>query len=182
MKSSILKYIIGILCILMLVQGVYGESITVSRDIPKTADISSEVTVSLKMDVASKDVSGVVVRETIPEGWSASSVSNEGSFDPDAREIKWIIYGSMETKTLSYNALAPPNEGEYAFNGTYTTLEEGVGETAGNYKITIKAKETAPVPEEKKEDNGYNKILMWAAAVIVVVVIVFVLIKLKNNK
>ena len=187
MKSQ-LKYIIGVVCILLLVQNVYAGFITVSRDLPKTTEPGSDVIVNLKLEVASGgETSGVVIEEKIPDGWTASSISNEGFFDSKTGKIKWLLYGkSVKSQTVSYTGAAPSNTGEYTFSGTYTTLEESIGEIAGDEKISVEAKEVV-VEEEAKEVVGEEeakgidmKLIIGVIAAIVVIILIVVLIKRKK--
>lgn len=170
MKPKILKYITGILFILLLMQSVYAE-ITVSRDLPETATPSSEVTINLKLDVAGGETSGIIITEKIPEGVSVSSISNEGSFDETTREIKWLIYTeSVESQTLTY-AVAPSEAGDYTFSGTYTTLEEGVDAIFGDEKISVKPEGIFGID---------IKYIIAIVAAIIILTLIFVLMKRKG--
>jgi len=172
-----LKYILGILCIGMFIGSVCAESITVSRDMPETATLGSEVTVNLKLNVVGGETSGVILTEKIPGGLSVSSISNEGSFDSETGEIKWLLYGeNIEPQTLSYTCTAPSEAGEYTFSGTYTTLEEGVGEITGDERITVGVAEKPIV-----NGPGYmGVIIIGIAAVIAIIVLIFILAKRKK--
>jgi len=188
MKSYVLKYIIGILCIIMLTGSVYvySDSVTVSRDMPKTANISSEVTVSLNLNATGKETSGIIIKEAIPGGWSVSSVSNEGSFYAETNEIKWIFYGeNVKSQTLSYIGFAPSKPDNYTFSGTYTTLEGGVGEITGDEKISIGIIETkkslGEVKEEEREGYDTKIIIGLVAVVFIIALIIFILIKRKKK-
>ena len=170
MKPKNLKYITGILFILLLMQSVYAE-ITVTRDLPETATPGSEVTVNLKLDVVGGETSGIIVTEKIPDGLSVSSISNEGSFDEITREIKWLIYAEkIDSQTLSYTTTAA-NPGKYSFSGTYETLEEGVGEITGDESINVEAKGIAGID---------MKLILGIIAAIIILILVFVLMKRKK--
>lgn len=158
--------------------------ITVTRDLPETATPGSEVTVNLKLDIISGETSGIIVMENVPDGWSVSSISNEGSFDSDTEEIKWLIYAEkIESQTLSYIAVAPSKAGEYKFNGTCTSLEEGVGDITGNEKISVEVGANESVREVKGdgEGEGYDmKFIIGIIALIVVIILMFIFMKKKK--
>ena len=169
------KYIMGMLCMGVLMGSVCAESIMVSRDLPETANPSSEVAINLKMDVTGGGISGVIITEKIPEGWSASSVSDEGSFDSETMEIRWLLQGeNVETQTLSYVAAAPSEAGEYTFSGTYTSLEEGVSEITGDERISIETK--------KPVEEGYDmRLIIGIIAIVIIVAMIFIWAKRKRE-
>ena len=163
----------------MLMQNVCAD-MTVTRDLPETATLGSEITVNLKLDIVGGETPGIIITEKVPEGWSVSSVSNEGSFDREKKEIRWLLYGeNVESQTLSYVCAAPSKADNYTFSGTYTTLEEGVGGITGDEKISINVEETAGTGEDVK---GYDmRLILGIIAAIVVIVIIFILIKRKKR-
>lgn len=171
MKPKNLKYIIGILCMAMLMQNVCAE-ITVSRDLPETAVLGSEVTINLKLDIVGGETSGIIITEKVPEGVSVSSISNEGSFNPETGEIKWLIYGEkIDSQTLSYTAAAS-ELGTYTFSGTFTTLEEGVGEIDGDENISIEAGGIA----------GFDINLLHIAAGVIILILIIIIFLVKRKK
>lgn len=176
MKTIKLNHAAGILFILIFLNGACAESVTVSRDLPDSASSGSKVSVSLKIDVVGSDISGLIVTEILPEGWDISSVSNDGSFDKEKGEIRWLMYGeNVESQSLSYAAV-PSGSGEYVFSGTYTTLEEGISETEGDDKITVK--ETALGGEGT---GGYNNLfIIGIIALVAVIILGFILTRKKK--
>ncbi|MFZ4819856.1 MAG: Ig-like domain-containing protein, partial [Limisphaerales bacterium] len=52
-------------------------------------------------------VSLQVIDETLPEGWSATAVSDGGTFDAALRRVRWGLFADDKARVLRYSAMAP---------------------------------------------------------------------------
>jgi len=150
------------------------KNIMLLRELPVKANLSSEVTVNLNLEVQTGAISGVVIKERIPGSWNVSRISGEGIFDEKTGEIKWVLYGkNLKTQTLTYTVISNSTAGNYTFNGTCTTLEESIKTISGNGKIIV----------EKPPVEGWHsmRFILEVFALIVIVLIILILIIRKRR-
>ena len=147
------------------------EGVIVSREFPKKVNTSSEVALNLKLNVLFNGIPCIIIKEKIPGCWNVSYISNKGNFNPGRNEIKWIIYGEVETQTLSYGIISPSVPGNYTFTGNYVTLEEGITGISGNEKINV----------EIPAGDGYG-IWFFVGFILAAVIIIVIIIRIKRKE
>ncbi len=168
MKSIIIFSIV----VLMLVSVISAQEISVTRSVPQIG-AGERFTVSLSINVQSGDPSGLIISETIPEGWEITSADGDCNINKDKRLIKCLTYGENIQKTLNYQLQAPSEKAQPAVvTGDWKTLTES-GQITGDSFLDIAEVETPPTT-----DNT----LLLAIAAIVVIIIAIIIWKLKSKK
>ena len=118
----------------------------VTRDIqsPRTVetdcgDFSAGDVIPIALSIDARDDSafcdppvGATIVENLPEGWTASGISDGGVFNDPANTVTWTVAGGgLEGKVLTYNVTAPETP-DLVVNITGTIVETIVGsEPAG---------------------------------------------------
>jgi hypothetical protein len=88
------------------------------RSLPATLRAGGSAWVSNEVTVAAS-VSIYVVEDQVPAGWTASVISDKGTFDPARHTVKWGPFADCVPRTLIYLVTAPPGAaGPAAFSGT----------------------------------------------------------------
>jgi len=109
-----------------------------------TVNAGASTTVSIEIrNTGQLDAKDLVITETLPSGFSASSISNSGVYDPATNNIMWNIdnltcTGLENFKILSYELNTPNYEGTYDINTTVEyESEAGVTYPPINKALTL---------------------------------------------
>lgn len=131
---------VAVLCVLLVFPLVSASSVT--RTLSKTTIAPGEsITVSINVDLT-KGETFYVIDEIIPQGFTASNPSNDGS-TTDKGHVKWVTIQDAKSTTLTYTLTAPQNEGTYHFSGQYGL--DGTDEIMGiGGQNTITVSKSAP--------------------------------------
>jgi hypothetical protein len=91
-----------------------------------TAGASTEITISV---LPPGGVGGYAVEERIPAGWTATNISDDGTFGAASGVIRWGIFLDGQSRTVSYRLSAPGGicsigdlEGQVSFDGENETV------------------------------------------------------------
>ncbi len=135
------------LVLLLLISNVQAQ-LGIEREVPLQAYAGDNVTVILK--ISGELAEGVILRESIPSGWSVLNSSPPGYFDPKAGIIRWVFIRGPPAE-VSYTLHIPEGlEGTYRFNGSWLYLR-GMGIiTASEMEVLRKEPEKQNLNIEKK--------------------------------
>jgi hypothetical protein len=94
-----------------------------TRSMVSSVRAGTTLTVSLVLSVdETKNLPSVGVSEVVPEGWTVSSISNNGTYFASSHKIEWLFWSqgiSVADRTLTYNVLVPSGTtGTKSFSGT----------------------------------------------------------------
>jgi hypothetical protein len=105
----------------------HPELNTIHRSAPSNAVSGVAFPVSLRITPA-RHVRSYAVEETPPSGWTVSTISDGGRWDPITGKIKWGPFADSPQRTLSYSLSAPLSvaqagvlEGHGSFDGDSIT-------------------------------------------------------------
>ncbi len=90
--------------------------LTLTRSLPGNylPEVGNPVSITI---TPSLGVTDYTVEDTIPEGWTAEGVSDNGSFDPPSGVVSFSLIGD-QVRTLTYSVVPPPGEsGSRLFSG-----------------------------------------------------------------
>ncbi len=152
--------LIGFLLVGFLMPGVSAAP-TASRDLPVSADAGDSITVSLDITVVADEITGLIVSDIIPSGWTVTDSSpTYNSFDSTTGEVKWVLYGgTLKTQTITYTVSIPASEtsGDKIFSGTlsYTLDGDQVDNISGDTLISVTGVEPgAPIAVSRNLDSS----------------------------
>ena len=134
--------LIGFLLIGFLMPSVSAAP-TASRDLPTSADAGDSGSVSLALTVVADEITGLIVSDIVPSGWTVTSSSpTYNSFNSETGEVKWVLYGgTLITQTITYSATIPSSEtsGDKTFSGTISYVLSGdqTDTTSGDTSISV---------------------------------------------
>lgn len=105
------------------------------RHLPQSCEGGESVVVGLDLQVGESVPNGVIVVETLPEGWTfQSAVPAQSSYNESTRELRWVFWGgavNSEAMDIEYTVTAAPPgtfAGNVLFNdppGTPQTIAVG---------------------------------------------------------
>jgi len=120
--------LIGLLLVGFLMPSVSAAP-TGSRDLPSTADAGDSISVSLALTVVADEITGLIVSDIVPSGWTVTSSSpTYNTFSSTTGEVKWVLYGgTLITQTITYDVTIPSTEtsGDKTFSGTLSYVLSG---------------------------------------------------------
>ena len=140
---------------------------TLSRQLPDTTPPGSSVAVVVRV-APTPDTLSYGVEERVPEGWTVTSIGDQGVLDVQLQRIKWGVFLDNLPRELHYSVAPPTGRGEVkgifqgkaAFNGkevtttgdTVTRVQEG--NTTVTVKLRIQQISTTQVQVEVDGDPG----------------------------
>lgn len=142
------KLLIFLLMALMVAVSTASAQVTVNRDLPDSATVGEEITVTLSIKIGSDKPAGAIIEENIPDGFAYVSSSSEAT--KSGNTLKWAFYGSnLKDMEVKYT-LKAEKAGKAEFEGTVTTLL-GVEKIGGDNttEVIAKAEATKTSPQEK---------------------------------
>ena len=102
------------------------------------------------------------VEDQPPQGWTVSSINEDGVYDPVTRKVKFGHFTESFRRRLSYNVTPPPGAtGEHLFNGT-ASADGQTAPVAGDRLIRGSAPEHHPADANK--DNRLMLVELTAHA------------------
>lgn len=112
---------------------------TATRTIPETCKAGDIIEVKINI-VPANQVSGIIVKEKIPESWSIIKSEPQFTKIEPANTYKWLQWGKQVLPfTIVYQLKIPEKaKGKYSFEGTITTYREGEIPFTGNSVIEVK--------------------------------------------
>jgi hypothetical protein len=142
-----------LLVLLLLIQGALG-SLSISRELPARATPGENITVILRFSGSA--TGGVIIKESLPPGWSVLDSEPSGYFSGEEAMIKWVFPRGAPEK-LTYTLRVPSTaQGEYVINGSWTTL-------AGQGEISPSMLLVEQVPEQGVTNKAAALALMGGA-------------------
>ncbi|MBK9315806.1 MAG: Ig-like domain repeat protein [Acidobacteria bacterium] len=98
-----------------------------------------------------------VIEETLPIGWTVSSVSDQGEFDNVSGKVRWLFFDNNQ-RTLTYTVVPPLGEtGSKAFNGIVifdeTQIPIGGARTISQTVITNSPPMISPVAVSRQQGS-----------------------------
>jgi hypothetical protein len=123
---------------------IISSKIAVSRQLPTYGYKSSEVTVSLTMDVnESNKPNAVGLTEYYPEGWNVSSVSLGGVLKTSPSRIEWLfstLANPVQDYAINYTLTIPSTaNGSYSFSGSSDIGNGTAITTTGDYLLPVRS-------------------------------------------
>ena len=101
------------------------DELQAARSLPDSCVPGQAFTVSIEIST-SANLFGLGVTETVPAGWTVSSVDNAGEYIAASNEVRWFLLDGFNT-TLGYEITPDTNAG--AFSGTVSYLLDTGGQT-----------------------------------------------------
>jgi len=139
-----MKKLVLSLIFLLLLTATASAQVVVNRELPDSAVVGEEITVTLSVEIGNDKPAGAIIEESIPDGFTYLS-SNPEATETD-NTLKWVFYGSdLKDMEIKYT-LKAEKSGKAEFKGTATTLL-GVEDIGGDDSIEI-------VETEKAETKG----------------------------
>lgn len=120
-----------------------AEEVSITRSIPQITSPNQEFKVSLHIEVTGADPSGLIISETIPEGWQIVGAQSSCIVNNETRLIKCVLYGDLGTP-LAYTLKSPQSKGapEAVILGEWKTLTASGQVKGGLLKIAEPEQET----------------------------------------
>jgi len=121
------------LFVLLFVQ--FASASSVTRYLPDSAYPGQVIDVTLDVSLTGGE-SYYLLDEEVPSGWA---IINHPE-DTEEGHMKWVVIQNAVSKSYSYQAMAPQNEGTYTFSGTY--MIEGMrteGSVGGDDTIAVRS-------------------------------------------
>lgn len=137
------------LVLLILSIPAVSAQVTVTRDLPDSAKVGDEITVTLALTIGSEKPAGAIIEESIPDGASYISSSPEATVSEG--KLKWAFYGEqLKDMTLQYTVKVE-KAGKLDFSGTVKTLlgNENIG---GDSELEVSEKSA----EQPKGTPGFE--------------------------
>ncbi|HOL95286.1 MAG TPA: Ig-like domain-containing protein [bacterium] len=141
----------------LIIQGMAENRAEVSRDIGADNFLANTpIPVKLQVRVTGT-LPSMTLREGLPDGWSASAISNNGVLSNG--EIVWSLSNLTQSVDLTYNAIPPRlvRERVAAFSGSVDSgegEERIAGETAISIKLPYLYRETIDYDFSGSPQNG----------------------------
>jgi hypothetical protein len=103
----------GILQPILGQRQIQGVVSTVVRELPEQFQLDEVIPVKLTVTPAEgATVFAVEERPPVDSGWAITEISHNGTYDAEARVIKWGPFFANTSLTLTYNATAPASPGD----------------------------------------------------------------------
>jgi len=122
---------------------VSAEPVTITRDLPESANPGEEIQVTLTMDVVEgNEPNSIGLTEFLPSGWVVTGMSPSGDYSSANSKINWLfsnLFGlPVQDETLTYTVRVPEGaDGSYTFSGT---IDYGTGsnpDVAGDTTVSV---------------------------------------------
>jgi len=115
------------LVLLILSISAVSAQVTVTRDLPDSAKVGDEITVTLTITIGSEKPAGAIIEEGIPDGASYVSSSPEATLSEG--KLKWAFYGDQQKDMTVEYTLKVGKAGKLDFGGAVKTLlgNENIG-------------------------------------------------------
>ncbi len=128
-----------------------GAPTGVLRELPDGTVVGGDtITVNINIANASPDPESVSITEVVPDGWSISNVSHDGSVDGNT--ITWELEATSGMTSLSYEATSA-GESQIIWNGTVNGSEIG-----GDDAVTFLRARTPAVTDWNPPTGGWDYI------------------------
>ncbi len=130
-----------LIILLLLSSGAAGQ-VSIYRELQSSAAPGDRIAVTLI--ITAESGGGLIIRESIPPGWSVLSSSPAGYFNQSQGIIKWVFLRGPPEKVEYTIAVPADASGSYTINGSWISLSAEGEVPASRLKISPSA---APVAE-----------------------------------
>ena len=175
------KIIVFLILLAVFFSFAYAQEISVVRSIPQITSTNQEFKVSLQANIVSGDPSGLIISETIPQGWAIVK-SDDCVINQSARLVKCLTYGQNLEKSLSYTLKSPSTKpsGPAVISGQWKTLTTS-GNVEGGMLEIVEPLVPAVQPEAKPPTApDYTLLIILGVVAIIVGIIAFAFLRKKK--